>query len=437
MERRVFISHAAGDADWPEEQVEAVAEAIRATGVAVSLDLWRQRDAERNLSLSEWMHWMDDQLESATHVLCLVSPHYRTLWGRKPGSGGGFGVAFEAIRLVHALYLQKQHNHGFILTLRPPGRGYDCIPLQLTLDCPTYAWTADRVQMLSHLGKAALPLRGDAGDGRVASPPASPPPATPAPRRLAWASASGRDEYGHWADLTVDGAIQRMRWIEPTGPDGFWMGEGDERRLEVVAAGFWLADTPCTQSFWQAVTGNNPSHFKSGADAPQRPVESVSWDRVMTEFITRLAARPGWGAGDAVCLPSEVEWEHAARGATTSAYWWGNEWDAQRGNVDVTGKRRWSDKEGTTPVKRYPASPWGLFDVHGNVWECCEDVWRERRDAPEARQDSDRRVVRGGSWFALPGDARAACRGRWPRWGANRHQGFRFALRSPEGPEAR
>jgi formylglycine-generating enzyme required for sulfatase activity len=229
-----------------------------------------------------------------------------------------------------------------------------------------------------------------------------------------------------------------MRWIPPTGPEGFDMG--DEifgRSREIVPAGFWLADTPCTQAFWQAVTGENPSHFKHGAEAPQRPVERVSWDDVMEQFIPRLAARQAWGVGEGPYLPTEVEWEYGARAGTTTAYWWGDVWDASRGNADVTGTRKFEDKEGTTPVKRYRPNPWGLYDVHGNVWEWCADLWRARRDAPEARPGEEQRVVRGGSWFNHPVDAHAAYRLRWLRRNANLILGFRFALRSPGGPEAR
>jgi formylglycine-generating enzyme required for sulfatase activity/tetratricopeptide (TPR) repeat protein len=272
-----------------------------------------------------------------------------------------------------------------------------------------------------------------------------------------WASAWGDDVYGLWADLTVNGVTQRMRWIEPSGPEGFFMGSTKKERAAIkhkevrgwanqrehepmripVMHGFWLADTPCTQAFWQAVTGKNPSHFSKGRDAPERPVENVSWKDVDEHFIECFAQTPEWGTDDRLCLPSEEEWEYAARAGTRSAYWWGDDWDAARGNADVTGERRWEDKEGTTPVHRYAPNPWGLFDVHGNVWEWCSAPWRPRRDALEAWPHEDTRVVRGGSWFLHPGGARAACRDWWPRGVVGRDQGFRFALRSPAGPEAR
>ena len=421
MERRVLISHATDDPEWTPDQVEAVALAIQQAGIRVSLDLWHQRDAKRHLSLGEWRDWMDESIDAATHILCLVSTRYRELWSRKRDVHGGFGVAFESIRLIHHLYLLKQHNDGRILTLRPEVSGYDCIPRDLALDCPAYRWGGDRTMLLSHVCEAEL-------RARARSPNVDAGPAQP---RLRWASDSGEDTYGQWADLTVNDVTQRMRWIEPSGPAGFWMGEKQAYlSREVVADGFWLADTPCTQAFWQAVTGINPSHFKQGADAQGRPVESVSWDDVMDQFIARFAAMPDWGTGNGLSLPSEMEWEYAARAGRDTAYWWGDQRDDARANWD-------QQHNGTTPVDRYPPNRWGLYDVHGNVWEWCSDVWRDRRDAPEALPNETLRVVRGGSWINLPGRARAASRLGGPRRYALRSAGFRFVLRSPSGPEAR
>ncbi len=469
MERQVFVSHAADDPDWTPDAIEAVASAIREAGIGVRLDLWHQREMKRHLSLSEWRGWMDAAIRSSTHVVCLVSPRYLRLWERNPEDAGGFGVAFESIRLIHGLYLLKQRSHGRILTLRPEDSDYSCIPPDLVLDCPAYRWGGDRDMLLSHVGEADIPIHaappGRAPDQTAAPAPAVVPPPVPRPvtrepaqaaqkpapvaqSRMPWASDSGEDTYGRWADLTVNGATQRMRWIRPSGPEGFWMGASQAERNaiqdvgvrkwanesehaprhETVAQGFWLADTPCTQTFWRAVADVDPSHFVAGPDAPECPVENVSWDVVMAQFIASLGARLGWAPGERLCLPTEVEWEYAARAGTRTAYWWGDVPDDSRANW---GRLR----GGTTPVKRYGPNPWGLYDVHGNVLEWCSDVWRRRRDAPEARPDEDGRVVRGGSWVARPDLARAAYRRVWLCGDASRFIGFRFALRSPSGRE--
>lgn len=260
-----------------------------------------------------------------------------------------------------------------------------------------------------------------------------------------WSSSWGSDRHGLWADLVVGGVAQRFRWIEPSGPEGFWMGDPGKQLLKVVDVGFWLADTPCTQAFWVQVVEaqTNPSQFQQGDEAGQRPVEQVSWDDVQ-QWFGELARRCPATAGLAA-LPTEVQWEYACRAGTTTAYWWGDEFDPDRANVqgdlDFDGS-----KGATTSVKHFPPNPWGLHDMHGNVWEWCEDVWRERLDeVGEAAGDvgSSVRAARAGSWFARPVFARSASRGWGRRVDGHRDQGLRVALRSPGpgldafGPEGR
>lgn len=268
-----------------------------------------------------------------------------------------------------------------------------------------------------------------------------------------WASTWGDDRFGLWAGLTVRGVTQRMRWIEPSDEVGFrmgspraeryvithedvrkWAGNSEhEPRRVVVVPGFWLADTPCTQAFWQAVMGDNPSHFQDVPDAQQHPVEQVSFDDV-ERFLAILDALPEARLRGRAALPTEVQWEHAVRGGSTTAYWWGDETHGPRANW---GNRR----KTTTPVGHYAANPWGLFDVHGNVWEWCADPWRQRLDRLEAETDPSARVVRGGSWFSHSGYARSACRGRRLCGRRSPLQGFRLLLKhsspTPEGPTAR
>lgn len=276
----------------------------------------------------------------------------------------------------------------------------------------------------------------------------------------AWASAWGSDRFGLWADLVVNGVTQRLRWIEPSGPAGFLMGStpaerkaiqheearewADQHEHEpqpiVVEQGFWLADTPCTQAFWVQVADgqNSPSMFQQGTEAGQRPVEQVTWDDVQGWFEQLVRHAPE--TAGLTALPTEVQWEYACRSGTTTAYWWGDEFNDGKANVDVKGDRDWEGSKGaTTPVKRYPPNPWGLYDMHGNVWEWCEDIWCERLDEGGGA-DPSLRAVRGGSWVDDPGGARSAYRGWRLRTLQNQSQGFRLSLRSPgqvPGPEGR
>jgi formylglycine-generating enzyme required for sulfatase activity len=262
----------------------------------------------------------------------------------------------------------------------------------------------------------------------------------------------GRDDYGVFLAMQPQSLLSRglpkemflrFRYLEPGtflqgSPTG--IGDDDEHPQHPVTLtqGLWLAETPCTQALWQAVMGKMSSLFKAGEDAPQRPVENVSWDDVIA-FLKTL--QPLLPPGCEAVLPTESQWEYACRAGTQTEYWWGDDPDGTKANLDIEGNSSWEDKEGTTPVDRYLPNPWGLHDMHGNVWEWCADGTRDyaaepARD-PEGPGAGDSRVVRGGSWIFHPGNARAAYRHGRPRWSAYLPQGFRFALRSPVGPEAR
>jgi formylglycine-generating enzyme required for sulfatase activity len=156
------------------------------------------------------------------------------------------------------------------------------------------------------------------------------------------------------------------------------------------------------------------------------PVACVDWDDA-SAYVSWLAA----ATGKPYRLLAEAEWEYAARAGTTTTFWWGSSITPEQANYDgnfvygphgVTGEFR----NGTVPVGSFAANPWGLYNVHGNVWEWCEDVWHgDYVDAPKDGSawlqggDSGRRVARGGSWYIVPRNLRAAQRLRL-------NSGFRF-----------
>jgi sulfatase modifying factor 1 len=265
-----------------------------------------------------------------------------------------------------------------------------------------------------------------------------------------WASAWGDDPYGLWADCSVAApgqaqpVTQRLRWIEPgvflRGSDAAERKRIQDKDLRnwankveslphpvTLSEGFWLADTPCTQAMWQAVMGSNPSQYGKGPDAPRHPVESVAFDDPQkTEasvqvFLPRLQAL--LPAGVQVGLPTEAQWEYACRAGTRTAYWWGDAWHDRHGNADKKNK-------GTTPVDKYPPNPWGLHDMHGNVWELTQSPWRQLSKKQLSQNIMELIVVRGGSWGDVPSKGRAAYRygGRLDKRSYLR--GFRLLLRS-------
>jgi formylglycine-generating enzyme len=247
-----------------------------------------------------------------------------------------------------------------------------------------------------------------------------PTPAAPAPLVLPcpFPPAWGDDRHGLWIAFTYQGVRQVLRWI---APGSFLMGspaseaerDDDERQHPVtLTQGYWLADTACTQSLWRAVTGDNPSGFK-GED---RPVESVSWNDAQ-DFITKLnQAVPGLN----VCLPTEAEWEYACRAGTQTPFWFGTNITPEQvnynGNFPYVGGKKGLYREQTVGVKELPCNAWGLYQMHGNVWEWCQDWFGPYPTGPVSdplgSDSGGYRVLRGGSWLNGGRHVRAAYRNR-------------------------
>lgn len=216
-------------------------------------------------------------------------------------------------------------------------------------------------------------------------------------------------------------------------PDGtFQMGSEDGPANEVpvhtvrISQPFYLGVTPITQAQWEEVIGNNPSYFKGDTNCP---VESVSWEDVQI-FISKLQEQE---PDVRYRLPTEAEWEYAARAGTAAAYSFGD--DQSR-----LGEYAWyhanSDSK-THPVGQLKANGWGLHDIHGNVYEWVQD-WYGSYTATTAEAPAvdpagpatepaagAARVVRGGSWVDLARSCRSSVRGgRLPSYHSER-LGFR------------
>lgn len=274
-----------------------------------------------------------------------------------------------------------------------------------------------------------------------------------APERPAWADEWGRDRFGLYAEFRIKDVVQRMRWIEPGeflmgSPDsepGRHRDEGPQHRVR-LSQGFWLADSACTQSLWLAVMGGkNPSRFQ---DDPECPVERVSWDEVQ-EFMQRL--REHLPASSEPMLPCEAQWEYACRAGTTTPFNLGENITPEQvnydGNYPYYGAKNGEYRQRTVPVKSLPPNAWGLYEMHGNVWEWCADGMRKYESLPagEVLQDplgptesaSALRALRGGSWFKRARFVRSAFRDAGTRGSRGGRIGFRLALRStsPVRPE--
>ncbi len=198
-----------------------------------------------------------------------------------------------------------------------------------------------------------------------------------------------------------------------------WDNETPPR--EVRIEDFFLAKTPVTQGQWSKIMPENPSHFRLGEDYP---VEQVSWADVQ-EFIRRLRERsPGLGE---FRLPTEAEWEYAARsGGKRELYAGGDEIDRVAWYAENSG--------GTTqPVGRKAPNGLGLYDMSGNVWEWCADLYipgavAVAPQARSARRGVTERVIRGGSWSLDDWSARCSRRFGFPEDYYGAGLGFRLAF---------
>ncbi|MFA5180786.1 MAG: formylglycine-generating enzyme family protein [Syntrophales bacterium] len=178
-----------------------------------------------------------------------------------------------------------------------------------------------------------------------------------------------------------------------------------------ITRSFHMQTTEVTQGQWKRMMGNNPSHFGSCGD--DCPVEQVSWIEAK-EFIRKLNSME---RTNKYRLPTEAEWEYAARAGTATRFSWGNQEDCSKANY---GNGFSSECKGANPGKTmkvgsFAPNAWGLYDMHGNVWEWVQD-WKGNYPAgsvtdPQGPASGLVRVFRGGSWIDDARSCRSAVRG--------------------------
>ncbi len=183
-----------------------------------------------------------------------------------------------------------------------------------------------------------------------------------------------------------------------------------------------------TQEQYQAVMGNNPSRFKGA----KKPVENVSWEQAK-EFCAIISQ----SSGKTYRLPSEAEWEYACRAGTTTPFHFGSTITTAivnyDGNYPYVSAPKGEYRQQTTNVGIFPPNAFGLYDIHGNVWEWCEDTWHDNyngapTDGSAWVSENNQKMLRGGSWVSHAINCRSAYRG----WGVRDHRndnvGFRVVL---------
>ena len=214
-------------------------------------------------------------------------------------------------------------------------------------------------------------------------------------------------------------------------PDRDPEDEGPVRQVQITRP-YFLGVYEVTQAQYEKVTGENPAAHKE----PTCPVENVSWNDAVA-FCERLSA----DTGRTVRLPTEAEWEYACRAGTTTPFAFGeilsSKTDANFDGASTTygGGAKGPFLKETTPVGSYAANAWGLYDMHGNVWEWCQDWYNKAyyKDAPaedpQGPPSAAERVIRGGSFTYPPVCCRTADRyRREPEDSSRRGLGFRVVL---------
>ncbi len=193
-----------------------------------------------------------------------------------------------------------------------------------------------------------------------------------------------------------------MVWCPPGkfmmgSPEGEAGRSPDETLHRVkLTRGFWIAQTEVTQSQWRSVMGSNPSQRKGDS----LPVENVQWDDCVA-FCKKTG----------MMLPTEAQWEYACRAGS------GEMFSTTHGNFHVS-----YSSERTEPVGRYSPNAWGIFDMHGNVWEWCADWYGPYPDGkvtnPKGPKSGKNHVLRGGAWNTPSEECRSANRYGDRVWGA-------------------
>lgn len=259
--------------------------------------------------------------------------------------------------------------------------------------------------------------------------PAQPPPGSPEPTSQTSAKAGPAKKSELWQE-----PVTGMKFTKIEG-GCFLMGQspGEQRLLKretavgdydkyyadelpqhkVCLDEFWMGIHEVTQGEWQKVMGFNPAVFQ---DSPDFPVEMVSWDDAQL-FIDKLNELNNTSQ---YRLPTEAEWEYAARAGSTTMYNTGDTISGALANFNGTFpfalNLRDEYRKTPTPVGSFPANAFGLYDMHGNVWEWCHDWYqsdyyqKSPTQNPPGPETGQMKVLRGGSWFRYTGHIRSATR---------------------------
>jgi formylglycine-generating enzyme required for sulfatase activity len=400
----------------------------------MELDEIRQRLAAVEGELKRWGLDLGESfgnLERAPSATCVqagvvIEQMLRDLWKRLKLKGSPDRKQFEDLLTVTSKKLEEDGEPIPVAILT------DIRDIQLRRNQAAHHWNVNRRVAAGILGSLAdvmtwyfvvfLGKEGNAPESDSGQEAPWPPPPTP--------------------DLTNSIGMTFVRippgtflMGSPDSDEWAWGNEKPQHQV-TISKPFLLANHPVTQGQYRAVTGQSPSHFKGSDDLP---VECVSWNDAIA-FCNMLSEREGLKpyyrsdageplGGDGYRLPTEAEWEYACRAGTKTRYSFGD-------NAARLGEYAWyrDNSDGQShPVGQKKPNDFGLYDIHGNVWEWCLDSYKAKFyrhpqvPDPWCSSGASVRVIRGGSWSVIPRGARSAFRNGGTPDARDFNLGFRLA----------
>ncbi|MGB1256893.1 MAG: SUMF1/EgtB/PvdO family nonheme iron enzyme, partial [Thiolinea sp.] len=443
--RRVFISYSHDSAEHRVD-VLALANRLRTDGLDCQIDQY-----VNGFPPEGWQRWMETQIETADFVLVVCTPVYLKRY-RGQDRDGGRGVSFEGVVISQTLYDTYYENAKFVPVL-PDAGDLESVPLPLK-GFSAFQMGADYEGLYRYLTGQAAVVMPEVGEQKVLASGEShtlnvhsPTPMISANEAsspgwksnifsssnllfagglllslggLAYAALSLFDSLPGDEPVTLKNKLV----LQPIPAGSFEMGgqldHVEEKPVHTVkfARPFWMSATEITfaqyDAYAQAQQLNLPND--EGWGRGQRPVINVSWHdaKAYTNWLSRHNAK-----GLNCRLPSEAEWEYAARAGSRMLYSWGER--VGKNNAHCLGcGSEWDGKNRSAPVAALnKPNHFGLHDMHGNVAEWVADSWHaDYNGAPrdgsvwQSGGNEARRVIRGGSWGDGPDAIRSAHRGR-------------------------
>jgi len=414
---KVFFSYSRADKDVAQKLLRE----LSANGIEFWLD---QREIR-----GRWDDEIEQAIQACSALLVVLTPN----------SARSKNVRDE---ISYALHLDK-----------------DVVPVMLTkCDVP---FRIHRIQYVDFTGDYAAALerccellRSDGTNRDAEKPQARKRRRAPVSRPSRSSPAKPKPARGHTATFKDFDRAPDMIEIAPgefmMGASAQERGAGNDERPQhgvSIRRAFAVGRFPVTFSEWgAALADHGVEHAASdhGWGAGNRPVVDVNWDDAQSyvRWLSQKTAQP-------YRLLTEAEWEYVARAGTTTPFWWGNKITSVEANFDARypyeGAEPGEARGRTEPVDRFTPNPWGLYQVHGNIWEWCQDHWFDNHQgapqdgAPRKLSEEPRRggffslpktparVVRGGSWKSVASDLRASRRESFPQSYRANSIGFRVA----------